>query len=111
MASYYSKTTLRSKSFHLDSDTVEKKKQLHIVMKVALFLTKNRNESSTFFHLLGNDCQIIPTFFKFFLNPFRSNFSTCNNIQKNNVHVMKVFFSLICLINSGYVLVNQIANS
>jgi hypothetical protein len=34
--------------------------------KVALFYTKNRSESSTFciilFHLLGDDCQSIPTF-------------------------------------------------
>jgi hypothetical protein len=42
---------------------------LHIVMKVALFYTKNRSESTyvvTFciilFHLLGDDCQSIPIF-------------------------------------------------
>jgi hypothetical protein len=40
---------------------------LHIVMKVALFYTQNRSESSTFciilFHLFGDDCQSIPIFF------------------------------------------------
>jgi hypothetical protein len=36
---------------------------LHIVMKVALYYTKNRSESSTFLHYfipsLGDDCQSI----------------------------------------------------
>jgi hypothetical protein len=43
---------------------------LHIVMKVALFYTKNRSESSTFLHNFipypGDDCQSIPTYFFFF---------------------------------------------
>jgi hypothetical protein len=54
---------------------------LHIVMKVSLFYTQNRSESSTFFtekivvkvvlfciilfHLFGDDCQSIPFFCNF----------------------------------------------
>jgi hypothetical protein len=62
-----------------------------IVVKVALFYTKNRSESSTFciilFHLLGDDCQSIPIFFmEFFINPFRPNFSTFFDMQKNSVY-------------------------
>jgi predicted permease len=60
------------------------------------------------FHLLGDD-QSIPTFFLFFINPF-PNFQRYAK-KKHVQHVMKVFFSLICLINSGYVLVNRTANS
>jgi hypothetical protein len=61
-----------------------------IVVKVAPFYTKNRSESSTFciilFHLLGDDCQSILIFFLlFFINPFRSNFSTYVDMQKNSV--------------------------
>jgi hypothetical protein len=46
---------------------------LHIVMKVALFYTQNRNESSTFLHhfiFLGDDCQSIPIFFVIFHKSF-----------------------------------------
>jgi hypothetical protein len=46
---------------------------LHIVMKVALFYTKNPNESSTFLH-------------HFFINPFGPNFSTYIDMQKNSVY-------------------------
>jgi hypothetical protein len=55
-----------------------------IVVKVALFYTKNRSESSIFFcivlfHLLGNDCQSIPIFF-------------CYTKKECVQHVMKVSF-------------------
>jgi hypothetical protein len=73
-----------------------------IVDKVALFYTKNRSESSIFLH------RFIPSPWKrlskhtyFFL------------LYKKRVCTTRyesLFFSLICLINSDYALVNQFAN-
>jgi hypothetical protein len=71
-------------------------------MKVALVYRQNRRKIALFtrkivvkvvlsciilFHLLGDDCQSIPTFFlQFFINPFRPNFSTYIDMQKNSVY-------------------------
>jgi hypothetical protein len=101
-------------------------------MKVALFYTKNRSESSTFFtrkivvkvvffciilfHLLGDDCQSIPIFFFVIFHKYLllGEISQVTSICKAIVCTTRyegLFFLLICLINSGYALVNQTANS
>jgi hypothetical protein len=85
-------------------------------MKGELFYTKNRNESMYHFfkgkiivkvvlfciillHFLGDNCQSISTFF------YDMQKIVCTTRYES------LFFSLICLINSRYALVNQTANS
>jgi hypothetical protein len=91
---------------------------LHIVMKVALFDTQNRSESSTFLHHFipfpGDDCQSIPffcnsSFLVILLDQISQLTSICKKIVCTTGY--ESFFFIYCLINSGYALVNQSENS
>jgi hypothetical protein len=66
------------------------------------------------FHLLRDDCQSIPNFFFFiFHKSFYIKFLNLHRYAKKIVSTTRyesLFFSLICLINSGYTLVNQSTN-
>jgi hypothetical protein len=82
------------------------------------FYTKNRSESSIFLHhfipfpwrWLSKDTYF---FLQFFINPFGPNFTTYIDMQKIvcTTRYKSLFFSFICLINSGYALVKQSAHS